>query len=80
MAAVQSKWCSRTTGITKRGRTLSPYYSVANHSLMGESPILFWSCAARLKSLRNNSLDEGHGFAGCGKTHVLYQGTTLVVP
>jgi hypothetical protein len=23
---------------------------------------------------------EGHGFTGCGKTHVLYQGTTLVVP
>jgi hypothetical protein len=27
-----------------------------------------------------NSLNEGHGFTGCGKTHVLYQGTTLVGP
>ena len=26
------------------------------------------------------TLDEGHGLTGCGKTHVLYQGTTLVVP
>jgi hypothetical protein len=25
-------------------------------------------------------LDEGHGFTGCGKTNVLYQGTTLVGP
>ena len=24
--------------------------------------------------------NEGHGLTGCGKTHVLYQGTTLVVP
>jgi hypothetical protein len=27
-----------------------------------------------------NSLDEGHGFTGCGKTHVLYEVTTLVGP
>jgi hypothetical protein len=25
-------------------------------------------------------MGEGHGFAGCGKTHVLCQGTTLVGP
>ena len=30
--------------------------------------------------LRRNFLNEGHGFAGCGKTHVLCQGTTLVGP
>jgi hypothetical protein len=35
---------------------------------------------ARLYSLRKSSLDQGHGFAGCGKTHVLCQGTTLVGP
>jgi hypothetical protein len=29
---------------------------------------------------RPESFDEGDGFAGCGKTHVLYQGTTLVGP
>jgi hypothetical protein len=27
-----------------------------------------------------NTLDDGHGFRGCGETHVLYQGTTLVGP
>jgi hypothetical protein len=27
-----------------------------------------------------NSLHEGRGLKGCGKTHVLYQGTTLVGP
>ena len=26
-----------------------------------------------------NSLNEGDGSTGCGKTHVLYQGTTLIV-
>ena len=27
--------------------------------------------------LAENALNEGHGFTGCGKLHVLYQGTTL---
>src|ERR1700677_3631394 len=35
------------------------------------------SIRTRLYSLRKNSLDEGQGFARCGKTHALYQGTTF---
>jgi hypothetical protein len=41
---------------------------------------LMFCVRARLYSLRKNSLDKGHGFAGCRKTHVLCQGTTLVGP
>ena len=45
-----------------------------------------------LRALGKTLSNEGHGFSravkvcaldgftGCGKTHVLYQGTTLVVP
>ena len=33
-----------------------------------------------LRALGKTLSNEGHGLTGCGKTHVLYQGTTLVVP
>ena len=33
-----------------------------------------------LRALGKTLSNEGRGFRGCGKTHALYQGTTLVVP
>jgi hypothetical protein len=47
------------------------WYQVASAKAMESRCAAAALYEARLYSLRKNSLDEGHGFAGCGKTHVL---------
>ena len=75
-------------------RAIIPLKPKAGVSLRPAKPKFCWNSMARLNRQRKSSGFEGYGlhrqrnahvfvserdFTGCGKTHVLYQGTTLQV-